>query len=139
MEQQIKRLKTELKLPVLEIPVSIESYGKKSNLIFGVGPEEFMALIRKATMVLTDSFHASVFSVLNHTPFYTFLRQGKNEKNSMNNRMENLLEMLGLQNRLIYPDDTVDCYTEINFSDVDKILAAKRNASQQFLLNALRE
>ena len=98
-----------------------------------------MALIRKATMVLTDSFHASVFSVLNHTPFYTFLRQGKNEKNSMNNRMENLLEMLGLQNRLIYPDDTVDCYTEINFSDVDKILAAKRNASQQFLLNALRE
>ena len=88
-------------------------------------------------MVLTDSFHASVFSILNHTPFYTFLRQGKNEKNSMNSRMENLLEMVGLQNRLIYPDDAVVDFTEINFVDVDGILAAKREGSQRFLRDAL--
>ena len=137
MERQIKNIASELGIPVFEIPVSIESYGKGSKLVFGVGPEEFVTLIRNAKMVLTDSFHASVFSILNHTPFYTFLRQGKNEKNSMNSRMENLLEMVGLQNRLIYPDDAVVDFTEINFVDVDGILAAKREGSQRFLRDAL--
>lgn len=137
MERQIKHITSELNLPVFEIPVSIESYGKGSKLIFGVGPEEFVTLIRNAKMVLTDSFHASVFSILNHTPFYTFLRQGKNEKNSMNSRMENLLEMVGLQSRLIYPDDPEVDFTDIHFDDVDEILNVKRATSQKFLRDAL--
>lgn len=137
MEGQIKHIASALNMPVLEIPVSIESYGKGSKLIFGVGPEEFVTLIRNAKMVLTDSFHASVFSILNHTPFYTFFRQGKNEKNSMNSRMENLLEMVGLQNRLVYPDDPAVKFEKICFENVDKVLAARREKSQEFLRNAL--
>lgn len=139
MEKQIKHIASELKLPVLEIPVSIESYGKGSKLLFGVGPEEFVSLIRNAKMVLTDSFHASVFSILNHTPFYTFLRQGKNEENNMNSRMENLLEMVGLQDRLIYPDSEILEVSEIDYQNADEILTKKREASQEYLQSALGE
>ena len=139
MERQIKHIASELNLPVFEIPVSIESYGKGSKLIFGVGPEEFVTLIRNAKMVLTDSFHASVFSILNHTPFYTFLRQGKNEKNNMNSRMENLLEMLNLQERLIYPDSEIVSLSKVKYENADSLLEQRRNESQKFLKDALGE
>lgn len=139
MERQIKHIASELNLPIFEIPVSIESYGKGSKLIFGVGPEEFVTLIRNAKMVLTDSFHASVFSILNHTPFYTFLRQGKNEKNNMNSRMENLLEMLNLQERLIYPDSEIVSLSKVKYENADSLLEQRRNESQKFLKDALGE
>lgn len=137
MERQIKCIESKLNIPVYEIPVSIESYGKRSKLIYGVGPEEFVTLIRNAKIVLTDSFHASVFSIINHTPFYTFLRQGKNEKNSMNSRMEYLLDMLGMQSRLVFPDDKCDDLLEVKFDNADRILAARREESQHFLQKAL--
>ena len=139
MEKQIHHVAEELKLPVFEIPVSIESYGKRSKLLFDVGPEEFVTLIHNAKIVLTDSFHASVFSILNHTQFYTFLRQGKNEKNNMNSRMENLLEMVELQERLIYPDSDIVSMSKADFKNVDLILAKKREESQKFLQSALGE
>lgn len=139
MERQIQHIASKLRFPILEIPVSIESYGKGSKLVFDVGPEEFVTLIRNAELVLTDSFHASVFSILNQTPFYTFLRQGKNEKNSMNSRMENLLEMLGLKNRLIYPEDNDVDLMEIKFETVERLLNSQREQSQEFLRNALWE
>lgn len=139
MEKQIWHIATELKLPVLEIPVSIESYGKGSKLLFGVGPEEFVTLIRNAKVVLTDSFHATVFSILNHTQFYTFLRQGRNEKNNMNSRMENLLEMLEIKERLIYPDSKIVELSRVKYENVDVILEQKRRQSQKFLKDALGE
>lgn len=139
MEEYIRRCEAKLKIPVLEIPVSIESYGRGHKLLFGVGPEEFVTLIRNARLVLTDSFHASVFSILNHTQFYTFLRQGRTQKNNMNNRMENLLQIVGLQERLIYPDSDGIDYSEINFENADFILTEKRKESQEFLKNALGE
>lgn len=139
MEKQIQHVATELNLPILEIPVSIESYGKGSKILFGVGPEEFVTLIRNAEIVLTDSFHATVFSILNHTQFYTFLRQGKNEKNNMNSRMENLLEMLNLQERLIYPDSEIVSLSKVKYENADVLLEQRRNESQKFLKDALGE
>lgn len=139
MEKQIQHIARELNLPVLEIPVSIESYGKGTKLLFGVGPEEFINLIRNARVVLTDSFHATVFSVLNHTQFYTFLRQGRNEKNNMNSRMENLLEMLNLQERLIYPDSEIVSLSKVKYENADVLLEQRRNESQKFLKDALGE
>lgn len=139
MEKQIQHIAETLKLPILEIPVSIESYGKGSKLLFDVGPVEFVTLIRNAKMVLTDSFHATVFSILNHTQFYTFLRQGKNEKNNMNSRMENLLEMLDLQERLIYPDSKTVLLSKVKYENADAVLEQRRNESQKFLKDALGE
>ena len=139
MEKQIQHIAAELKFPILEIPVSIESYGKGSKLLFGVGPEEFVTLIRNAEIVLTDSFHATVFSILNHTQFYTFLRQEKKEKNNMNSRMENLLEMLNLQERLIYPDSEIVSLSKVKYGNADVVLKQRQNESQKFLKDALGE
>ena len=41
------------------------------------GPSEFVYLIKTAEFVCTDSFHASVFSILYNRPFLVFDRNGK--------------------------------------------------------------
>ncbi len=71
----IKQASKVLKLPVVELPLSIESYGKGSRLCFDIDPSRFISAIKGAELVLTDAFHCTVFSILSHVPFYTFLRQ----------------------------------------------------------------
>lgn len=52
-----------------------EAYGKLKNLkCINGSPERFLWLIDNAQMVLTDSFHVSLFSAILHTNFYTFDR-----------------------------------------------------------------
>ena len=62
-----------------------------------VGPDEFVGLISKAKMVLTDSFHATVFSIIYEKPFVAYDRQGSGRK--MGSRLSSLLEMCGLNDR----------------------------------------
>lgn len=64
---------------------------------YTVGPDEFVGLISKAKMVLTDSFHATVFSIIYEKPFVVYDRQGSGKK--MGSRLSSLLEMCGLNNR----------------------------------------
>ena len=54
-----------------------------------IGPSEFLFLLRNAELVLTDSFHATVFSIIFHKKFITFNRIGLN----MNSRIESLAEL----------------------------------------------
>ncbi len=48
--------------------------------------------------MISNSFHGTVFSVIFHKEFYVFNRQ----KAKVNSRMESLLKMFGVENRLIY-------------------------------------
>jgi hypothetical protein len=42
--------------------------------LYDVGPAEFLNLVRNATFVCTDSFHGTVFSILNEKTFFSFRR-----------------------------------------------------------------
>lgn len=63
----------------------------------GTGPSEFIWLIENAELVCTDSFHASVFSILLDSPFIVFRRFAGN--NDMHSRIDNLLGMFQLTER----------------------------------------
>lgn len=137
----IKQTSKALKLPVVELPLSIESYGKGSRLCFDIDPSRFIGAIKGAELVLTDSFHCTVFSILSHVPFYTFLRQADGAKNNMNGRMEGLLRMFHLEKRLIVPDtpeiSSFDLDIAGQFSEADAILSELRAKSQNYLKKAL--
>ena len=57
----------------------------------GFGPAEFIYLIHNAKTVYTDSFHASVFSIIFGVPFYIFRRKGK--YSSMMSRIDTLIDL----------------------------------------------
>lgn len=64
------------------------------------GPREFISYIDKAELVLTDSFHASLFSIILSTPFYIYQRMDNNGRKQIG-RVHNLLEKFHMKNRLI--------------------------------------
>lgn len=66
----------------------------QAQYCYGSGPREFLELIYNATYVLTNSFHATVFSVLYEKKMCVFPREGSSS------RMEELLHNLGLEKRL---------------------------------------
>lgn len=64
-----------------------------------LGIEDFLNNIANASLVLTDSFHASAFSAILGTPFYAMSRFEEGDKLSMNSRLNNLIEELNIPNR----------------------------------------
>ena len=108
--------------------------------VFDAGPAEFVNLIRNAEYVCTDSFHGSVFSILNHKQFVTFNRFSDASKNSRNSRIDSLLTQTGLRSRRMIEVgqdicDVIDA--KIDYEMVEKKLAKMRNESVDYLRNAL--
>ena len=140
-EETVRQLSKVLKLPVVELPLSIEAYAKGTRLRYDIDPAKFIGAIRGAKLVVTDSFHCTVFAVLNHVPFYTLMRQSRDAKHNMNGRMVHLLEMLGLQNRMVNAQSKLEFDREsvlkVEFTHADAILAREREKSQKYLKTAL--
>lgn len=75
--------------------------------IYEVDPLGFVALIRDARYVLTDSFHCSVFSTLYKKPFFAFRRYATDSAVSTNSRIYSLLSSFGLSDRLITGEEDI--------------------------------
>jgi hypothetical protein len=101
-----------------------------SKNLFGCGPEEFLSLIKNADMILTNSFHATVFSVLFHKPFRVFAT----DKSA--SRITCLLDDLGLPNRYS-KDVNSTTIEEANWIDVQARLEKMREHSWNYLKKAL--
>lgn len=126
-------------LPIVVLPhideyvKADEEFGDKA--LFDIGPAEFVNLIANATYVLTDSFHGTVFSLLYGTPFYTFNRFRSDGGGSMNSRISSLLEIVGVPERRVEVDMSVDDLLEMDL-DRDKVeveLSKFRSKSQAYL------
>ena len=62
---------------------------------------EWLWAIKNARMVVTNSFHATVFSILFNTPFVFVPLEGTaGQPNSRNNRILDLLQWTGLESRI---------------------------------------
>lgn len=73
-------------------------FSGRSKLAIESGPREFLGLIKGASLVISNSFHATVFSILMRVPFLTL---GHSERNE---RIRGLLELVNEQERLIMPE-----------------------------------
>lgn len=62
------------------------------------GPVDFVRMIKGCSCMISNSFHGTVFSIIFHKEFYVFNRQ----KAKVNSRMESLLKMFCVEDRLIY-------------------------------------
>lgn len=107
-----------------DLPIS------NSRNLFGIGPEEFISLIAHADAVLTNSFHATVFSVLFHRPFRVFAT----DKSA--SRMRDLLGKLGMPGRCVASVDATPVDDE-DWDAVDRKLEELRKGSWDYLRRAL--
>ncbi len=101
------------------------------------GPGEFIWLFAHAEAVVTNSFHGTVFSILNHKKFWTIIPRGMTNSS----RLESLLADLGLLERLRRAEEyeESDFVGDINYEVVDDKLNTARRHSITFLEHALSD
>ncbi len=107
---------------------------------YDVSPGQFLNLIRNAKYVCTDSFHCTVFSLLYNKIFFDFKRYTNESKQSTNSRLETLLGVVDLKNRMFSGDEEVEelLQMDIDFERVNNKLVAYRNQSKEYLIKALK-
>ncbi len=108
--------------------------------LWNITPADFVALVRDAEYVCTDSFHGTVFSIIFHKNFLTFKRFNKKASLSTNTRIFSLLNRLNLKDRLFTAEGNIDQDLEIH--DYDKIqneLSAFIKSSIEYLVNAIEQ
>ena len=106
---------------------------------FDVGPSEFLNYIRNAEYVCTDSFHASVFSILYHKKFYVFRRFKENYDLATNSRLDTLLASVGLEERILTAKENVEAvlHNNIDYEAVDQKVEIMRAYGRKFLEEAI--
>lgn len=94
-------------------------------------PQQWLQLLHNAEFVVTNSFHATAFSVMFHKRFFTVVNGDKAK--GINVRMNDFLNTIGLENR-IFSDipDNLDL-SEIDYTDVDTKIEDLRQSSLAFL------
>lgn len=106
---------------------------------YDVDPADFVNLIRNAEYVCTDSFHGTVFSIINQRKFFSFRRFTENTTMSTNSRLDSILEAVGLRDRIVTSDAEFSSAqaADIDYSAVGGRLQDFRKSSMDFLRKAL--
>ena len=111
--------------------LEIAALNDTDNLaLYGIGIEDFLGYIYNAKIIFTNSFHGTVFSMLFRKPFVVFGRE------PMNSRIETLLNKFG-QNVRKYPQVLSENIYDIDYSEMDAILAKERSVAMDYLRNAM--
>jgi hypothetical protein len=112
----------------------------KESPFYSMGPSEFIWIIKNADYVCTDSFHATVFSIIYHKEFTVFKRAGKGYED-MFNRIENLLNEFDLMNRVFKDNNdhtnVLKTQSTIDWVEIEEILNSRKRDSMSYLLAAL--
>lgn len=123
---------------ILSNECNSDDFSVFDEVLIGKGPEEFINLIRNASYVLTDSFHGLAFSVINEKQFYIFYRNRPEVKQSRNSRIDNIVKLWGVQDRLIAdPENAPVTNNTIDYEIVDGKVDSFRKDSIHFIEFAL--
>lgn len=93
-----------IKMP-LHIIYNHEEFGALDVTHIGAGPKEFLDELYNASLVLTDSFHATVFSVIFEKEFYVFKRFECPRNEGQNTRVDNLVKTIEIPDRFVERDN----------------------------------
>ncbi|MDE5753724.1 MAG: polysaccharide pyruvyl transferase family protein [Oscillospiraceae bacterium] len=122
-----KQAAKQLGIQLVLVPAVREEYRVDAELVQNAGPAEWISLIKHADVVLTDSFHGCVFSLIYEKPLMIFRRFKDTSKNSQNSRIYTLVKQYGLKDNVVESFDT---------AQLEKIMQYKSNIRERIDKNA---
>ena len=93
------------------------------------GPDVFLSLIKNAEFIVSNSFHATAFSLIYEKDFAVIKRQ-----EGINSRMVDLLEFVGIDDRIV---DSYQEFNAIDFNLVKEKLEIEVEKSKGYLKKVL--
>jgi hypothetical protein len=125
---------------IVSIPDTLRDIFSFNNKEIGIGPERFVSLFKNAAFVCTQSFHGTVLSLIYNRPFYVFDRETRIYISGMFSRINDLLVMLKLEDRILKDGEAIPQNNlEIDFSHSNSILERKRKKSLEYLQYSLQQ
>jgi len=103
----------------------------------GASPEEFLALVRDAEIVLTTSFHGTAFAVNYGKPVFTVVQ----DRNASDSRQVSLMHNLGLDKQVLSIKDKFPTASDANYNvdNEQTVLNQLRLDSKLYLEKALKD
>lgn len=128
MEAYAEQLASKHGWKIVEISLRATNADKENRImLYEAGVEEFLSLVKHAEFVVTNSYHGMIFAVQYRRYFNVFSRE------QCDTKIIELLELLGLSNRLIKCTNEADNDTVIDYDSVYKRLESARKQSLEFL------
>lgn len=93
-----------------------------------VGPLEFLTYIRNADFILSNSFHATAFSLIFNKEFCVI-----NRNENINTRMRDMLETYNIPERLITSINDIDNMKEIDYKNINNIMCQNIELSKKYI------
>lgn len=99
-------------------------------------PMELLAYFRHAELIITDTFHGTIFSVITESNFATIVRYGEDGNE---NKLTCLLKQLGLSDRILSDIEKIDDVVSrtIDYESVRKIRKEEHNKTMEYLRSQL--
>ncbi|OYP57129.1 polysaccharide pyruvyl transferase family protein [Segatella bryantii] len=114
--------------------VSLNDYSPRTYVDYNIndaGPLEFISLIENAGIVVSSSFHGSVFSLIFHKQFYVYSLKGSGSSS----RMADLMYSLGISEHY----NASELQADIDYCIVDRKLLNMITNSKIFLQNCIKK
>jgi hypothetical protein len=108
--------------------------GEQANWPNGIGPIEFLRLMRDAEYIITDTFHGLMFSLIFRKKFVVLQRNDNSKWAIYSDRLTSTLTMFGVECQYIDPDfRDFDLIRHFNYEESEKIIISKIAASLQYI------
>lgn len=120
-------------LKLINLSCNLHDILKKGKLSWCPRIEAFLTLISNSEFVITDSFHATVFSLIFHRKFVSIYPK------EASSRIESILKLVSLENRGTRNYDLSIANNDIDYELVDKILIDERNKTNEYIKLVLKE
>lgn len=134
MDQYARQMAQKAGLPLVRITPSPHHMVRGGQVVLLPDPGRFLAYLRDAEFLITDSFHGTAFAINFGTQFVNVLPGETRTRN------QSLLELTGLADRVVTDFDDVHWIDEaIDYEPVQEILQQQREASLAWLQEALGE
>ena len=124
MTNILKELKKATGLKVIAVPFVMGAVGAKCAL--GAGPSEWIGYIKNAEYVVTDSFHATAFSLIYSKKLYSCVNESAS-------RITDLLGTVGMECFLYTKDRQFELINNVDYEAAQKIIAEERKKSISML------
>lgn len=136
----VKKFAEKHNLKIVGLPVvGREFYVFNTNEYINSAPLDFINYIHNAEYVVTDSFHATSFSILLETQFFVFEQFSDKSYLNTNSRIVNILNKFAVRDRLIEHNSTViPELDDINFVSARKNAENFINTSKAYLSDSLK-
>ncbi|MBQ3186929.1 MAG: polysaccharide pyruvyl transferase family protein [Alistipes sp.] len=126
-----RQMAKEKGLQYVEIRSSAESLNR--DILTSLSPSEVLTYFKYADYIVTSSFHGTALSILFEKSFNVVSIDVRTDE-----RADMLLKATGLFSRKIIGDVAEKC-DDIDYSEVNRLLAEKQASSRDYLIKALQE